>query len=264
MNLATRMKSYEHDCALDQNLPAVCRIDGHRFSKWTRTFEKPFDAKLHDVFVLTSIDLIGKFHEATAVYTQSDEMTVIFPYGVTAFNGRTQKLSSIAASFAAVRFNKHLGSKCGDEHTGTAHFDARFYNVPNKEELLNNVIWRAKIDCARNAKGAFARSFSSASELHGMTADEQVEKVSIEHGVRYDDAVPAWARFGTTVRRERRRIVGINLMTGMEELATRYKVVSHDTCFDSFTPNNLELIVGPSITDPAACARSPQMFAGAT
>jgi tRNA(His) guanylyltransferase len=257
--LADRMKGYEQDFALDQNQPAVCRIDGHRFSKWTRTFEKPFDAKLHEVFVSTSIDLLGKFHEATAVYTQSDEMTIVFPYGVTTFGGRTQKLSSIAASFAGVRFNHHLARVCGPERAGSAHFDARFFNVPNKDELLNNVLWRAKIDCARNSKGAFARSFSSASDLHGMTADEQIAKIRVEHGVCYEVAVPTWARFGTTVRRERHQIVGTNPMTGMQVPTMRYRVVSQDTCFDAFTPKNLELIVGPSITDPVVRVRSPPL-----
>lgn len=257
MSLAERMKGYEDDRALDQNLPAVCRIDGHRFSKWTRKFEKPFDAKLHDVFVLTAIDLLGKFHEATAVYTQSDELTIIFPYGVSTFNGRTQKLSSIAASFAGVRFNHHVSKVCGPEHSGSAHFDARFFNVPTKEELLNNVLWRAKIDCACNAKGAFARSFNSACDLHGMTADEQIAKVRVDHGVCYDTVVPTWARFGTTVRRERHRIVGMNPQTGLEAPAIRYRVVSHDTCFESFTPKNLELIVGHNIMDPVQRVQSP-------
>lgn len=252
MALANRMTRYEHDCALDLNLPAVCRIDGHRFSKYTRTFEKPFDTKLHEVFVLTASDLLEKFYEATAVYTQSDELTIIFPYGVTSFDGRTQKLCSIAASFAGVRFNHHVEEVCGPERAGSAHFDARFFNVPNKEELLNNVLWRANVDCARNSKGAFARSYSNAADLHGMTADEQISKVSTEHGVHYETAVPTWARFGTTVRRERHRIVGLNPVTGLEQPAMRYRVVSQDACFETFTAKNLELIVGPNIMDPVA------------
>jgi hypothetical protein len=93
-----------------------------------------------------------------------------------------------------------------------------------------------------------------------MTADEQIAKVRVEHGVCYDVAVPAWARYGTTVRREKHRIVGMNPVTGMEAPATRYRVVSHDTCFDSFTPKNLEMITGPNIMDPVARIRSPPLI----
>ena len=39
--LPERMKGYETDAALDPGLPVVCRIDGHRFYKWTAGFQKP-------------------------------------------------------------------------------------------------------------------------------------------------------------------------------------------------------------------------------
>ena len=44
-NLAKRIKFYEKQSRTDlhPNLPYVARLDGMKFSKWTKCLEKPFD-----------------------------------------------------------------------------------------------------------------------------------------------------------------------------------------------------------------------------
>jgi tRNA(His) 5'-end guanylyltransferase len=75
------MKEYETAAAslqiLDFHLPVLCRIDGHKFSTFTRGFTKPFDTRIHDAMVATTVDLVDQFGCATG-YTFSDEITLVF------------------------------------------------------------------------------------------------------------------------------------------------------------------------------------------
>jgi tRNA(His) guanylyltransferase len=56
----------------------MIRLDGHKFSTFAAPFRKPFDELLHRVMVATTADLVAKYH-ATTGYTQSDEITLVFP-----------------------------------------------------------------------------------------------------------------------------------------------------------------------------------------
>ena len=150
LTLADRMKKYEasFDFTLPLTVPTILRLDGHTFSRFTSKFHKPFDQRIHDAMIATCADLLKYFPQATVAYTQSDEITLVFPAGVQNFNERVQKLSSLAASYCSVRFNAHLAAfltanpepqvkESGYNALGTAHFDARFFQVPSVEEALN-------------------------------------------------------------------------------------------------------------------------------
>ena len=78
-SLGTRLKGYERDfeTRIDAKSFVVCRIDGHKFSKYTKGMLKPFDEILSNTMVKTSEALIEKFG-AVLTYTQSDELTMIF------------------------------------------------------------------------------------------------------------------------------------------------------------------------------------------
>jgi tRNA(His) 5'-end guanylyltransferase len=130
--LGDRMKYYEKqtEFEISPEEHIVVRIDGHKFSKYTKGFQKPFDAILSKVMELTTTDLVDEFN-ATTGYTQSDEITLIIPsfkdntkdtrkstkhklqkkvrdnwnHG---YSGRVQKMSSLISSFATMSFNEHL------------------------------------------------------------------------------------------------------------------------------------------------------------
>jgi len=78
-SLGTRLKGYEQDfeMRIDAEDYIVARIDGHKFSKYTKGMAKPFDEILSNTMVKTSEALIEKFG-AVLTYTQSDELTMIF------------------------------------------------------------------------------------------------------------------------------------------------------------------------------------------
>src|SRR5271163_495835 len=95
ISLAGRMKSYEaiHDHKLLPGTPTILRLDGHTFSKFTANFARPFDLRIHDAMTATCSDLLSHFPSATLAYTQSDEITLVFPSGIGSFNNRVQKIS---------------------------------------------------------------------------------------------------------------------------------------------------------------------------
>ncbi|KAJ6576680.1 tRNAHis guanylyltransferase-domain-containing protein [Mycena vulgaris] len=244
-SLGERMKSYEAatDQQLPANQPALIRIDGHGFSKFTKGFDKPFDERIHTAMAQTAEDLLAYFSDASLAYTQSDELTLVFPSACRAFNGRVAKLASLAAGYASVRFNHHLAAAGAPAHKqGIAHFDARAFAVPDAAEALNNLIWRAKIDCRRNSISAFGRGFYSAREMTGLSSDAVVEKVLAEKNVDFWTSTPSWARNGTTVKRELYEGTGIDGLTGAEVKMTRTRMRSEDIPWWEFNERNLALV----------------------
>ncbi|KAJ7031391.1 tRNAHis guanylyltransferase-domain-containing protein [Mycena alexandri] len=246
--LGDRMKRYEAgtEQLLPDDSPALIRIDGHGFSKFTRGFDKPFDVRLHDAMAQLAADLLAYFPAASLAYTQSDELTLVFPATGAArpFNGRVGKLATLAAGYASTRFNHHLAQAADlpEGKLGIAHFDARAFSVPSAAELLNNLIWRAKIDCRRNSISAFGRQFFSAKELHGLSTDAIVKKVMEEKGVDFWTSTPSWVRYGTTVKREQFEWTGSLGGTGEEVTTLRTRTRADDIPWWEFNEHNLTLV----------------------
>lgn len=246
--IGDRMKKYEAaaETFADVNQPMIIRVDGHCFSKFTRGFEKPFDSRLHSVMVSTAEDLLQHHSDATSAYTQSDEISLLFPAGTQAFNGRVQKLASLAAAYASVRFNYHLTFILKEElphKQGIAHFDARVFCLAKPEELLNNILWRCRYDCQRNAKSAFARLFMNSKQTHKLNTTEQIDIVREKFGRDYYTEVPDWAQWGSLIKREWYQHEGSNPKTGSQELTMRTRMSTRDLAIDNFSDQNLKLLV---------------------
>ena len=247
--IGDRMKNYEMstDQSLHPGYPVIIRVDGHSFSKFTAGFDKPFDAQLHEVMRRTSEDLLKHYNDATTAYTQSDEITLIFPKGTLAFNGRVQKLTSLTAGYVSTRFNHHLveifGEKLMPHKRGVAHFDARIFCLPTAEEVFNNLLWRCRYDCQRNSKSAFARSFMSSKQAHKKHTDEQLSIVLEKHGSDYYKVVPLWAQYGTLIKREMFEHIGKNPRTGRNEMTLRTRPMTRDIPIDKFSQENVELMM---------------------
>jgi tRNA(His) 5'-end guanylyltransferase len=191
----TRIKQYETECEtyLDDQKWAIVRIDGHGFSKWTKGFDKPFDALLTKLMSETSRLLMDEFH-AVASYSQSDEITLIFEPAKLVdvkgknrfiYAGRVQKLTSLMASFSAMTFNRLLQDIIDatpdimsidlyKSKVGYAYFDARVFQVPTECEAYNSFLWRTN-DCERNSKNVFAQNILSHKQCQNKTSNELVE-----------------------------------------------------------------------------------------
>lgn len=135
-SLGDRMKRYENENStiLDRTLPFAIRLDGHSFSKFTRSMQQPWDFRFMKAMVLTTYDLVEKFC-ATTGYTQSDEITLTFfpkpiegstEYPVLPFNGKIQKLVSLSAGYASARFNFHLAKLFTDNTYHLGDFERDF------------------------------------------------------------------------------------------------------------------------------------------
>lgn len=253
LSLGDRMKSYEstYDIHLPPLTATILRLDGHTFSKFTANFSRPFDQRIHDAMASTCADLLSHFPSATLAYTQSDEITLVFPTGIGGFNDRVQKVGTLAAAFTSARFNLHLGKEVEANPEpavrnvqaimGTAYFDARLFTVPTVEEALNCILWRCRGDAVRNSVGAYARTLFSAKELHLKNTDEVLMMISAK-GVPFKDAVPTWAVEGTIVKKEQYEIEGTNQKTGAAERSLRTRTRAADRGVTEFSANNLRLV----------------------
>jgi tRNA(His) guanylyltransferase len=244
--LAVRMKGYESrmDLRLDERLPFLVRLDGHKFSNFTRGFRKPFDERLHRVMVKTAADLIGEL-ACRVAYTQSDEITLVFfpqipeagapdaePTAI--FAGRVQKLTSLAASLCSVRFNFHIAQEAfapAEEKlrarvtAGCAYFDGRAFNLPSKEEVLNNLIWRSVYDCVRNSRLNLGLKHYSQSAIHGIRTSDLIVKLATEKGVIWDD-MPNSYKYGTYLKKQQVAKEGTDPRTGQTTCVMRSRVVA--------------------------------------
>lgn len=177
--LGSRMKSYYEEIPktkLMRRTPVAIRIDGKAFHTFTRGFKKPFDDILINSMEETMLYLCKNIQGCVLGYHQSDEITLILiDYkhldSSAWFDYEVQKLCSISASMATMKFNQVFtqkvydfsvekalwGEKENKEYTASivramtngAMFDARCFNIP-REEVTNLVYWR-QLDAMRNS-----------------------------------------------------------------------------------------------------------------
>ena len=79
-----------------------------------------------------------------------------------------------------------------------AHFDARVFQIPYQEEVINYFIWRQQ-DATRNSISSVAQSLYSAKELHGKKTSDMQEMI-FQKGVNWNDYSPREKR-GSVIRK---------------------------------------------------------------
>ena len=203
-SLGDRIKSYESRETSHKflpGIPVVARLDGKRFSKFTKSMEKPWDPRFTEAMVETTKRLVEETH-ARVGYTQSDEISLIFlaenPKSELWLGGRVQKMTSILASMATGFFNDELRTRL---KTGSpAFFDCRVFQVPSKDEAVNCLIWRES-DAVRNSISMLAQHHFSHKQLHGKSTSEMQNMLMEKYSINWNDVSPAWKR-GTYVQRQ--------------------------------------------------------------
>ena len=194
-SLGDRMKEFYENRSktyLTRRTPVIIRLDGKAFHSFTKGFKRPYDAIFHKAMNNTMKYLCENIQGCKLGYTQSDEITLLltdyttlttdawFGYGV-------QKMCSIAASMATLKFNQYFRTAVNEQFTGTiedfdyfktmslardkgAMFDARCFNIP-KEEVTNCFIWRQQ-DAIRNSVDAVGHAYFSSKELNKVNVLE--------------------------------------------------------------------------------------------
>ena len=168
------MKAYEsaYRLSIPFSEDLVVRIDGKRFSRYTKAYRKPFDPKLVSAMRSASITAM-KVLGAKLAYTQSDEITLLFSKGEKQlehiFSGRIQKICSISSSAATAGFNSSI------DDSRLAYFDARAWGVPASERS-NVILWRVQ-DARRNAVSSLYHSIYGHKAMQGKSSEQMIRKL---------------------------------------------------------------------------------------
>lgn len=233
MKLGDRIKTFYENRTktfLPRRMITIIRLDGKSFSKWTKNLEKPFDDGFSDDMDATAVYLCENIQGAKFAYTQSDEITVVLTDFDTLdsqawFDYNVQKMVSIAASLATAKFN-HLrtlrdmmNGDCESSDLETfistnidrmklACFDARVFQVPNLDEMVNTIIWRQQ-DCTRNSVSMAAHALLGHSATMNKSSGEKQEMLFQEKGVNWNDYKVKYKR-GVVIKRHVVTVDGSN------------------------------------------------------
>ena len=202
LSLSDRMKEYESQTQtkLIKKLPVIIRLDGRKFSHFTRGFEKPFDDDLSDIFQKVALDLRKSVDNVRFIYSQSDEISLLLTDWDhtketdggrvdTWYDYRVQKIVSVISSETTLLFNKYIlelvqrySALLDKDNVNRelvqnrynmlykklfkAMFDARVFNLP-LDEVTNYFIFRQQ-DALRNSISGFARKYYPTKQLQGI------------------------------------------------------------------------------------------------
>lgn len=198
-NLGDRMKAnYENRTRyfLPRRCFTILRIDGKAFHTFTRGLIRPFDDGLIEDMDTTAAYLCKNIMGAKMAFVQSDEISIIVTdfdelNSQSWFDGNIQKITSVSASMATRAFNEARLKRLGSEMKW-AEFDSRAFQIADKEEVLNYLIWRQQ-DTVRNSISSVAQSLYSSKELNGKNCSVMQEMI-FEKGINWNDYSPKYKR----------------------------------------------------------------------
>jgi len=200
--IGDRMKSqYEHRTrqSLPRRTNTIIRLDGKSFHTYTEGLDKPFDEGLIEDIQQTAIYLCENIQGAKCAFTQSDEITLLLTDYDTItthawFDGNVQKITSTSAGYASVKFYQQRllraveGNLPMDEvifKDSLPTFDSRVFTIADKEEVVNNFIWRQQ-DAERNSIQMLAQSIYSHNELHKKNTS-MLQDMCFDKGHNWND-----------------------------------------------------------------------------
>ena len=177
-------KALENPRFLDVSKPIVLRLDGKNFSKLSKQMGRGSNSELFSKAMLYAAkELCKEIQGARLAYVASDEMSVVI-YRQTEnsqvwFNGRINKIESVAASIVSVAFNRYLSSRGRADLVGKESildaiwaFDARAFNV--HVGLLPDYLTTRMTKTYANAWHMFARDRYSHNECKDKTTKELI------------------------------------------------------------------------------------------
>lgn len=226
--LDAKMRIYEtaHDLCVLPGIHMVARLDGRGFTRLTKElqpFVAPFDGRFRDLMLATAEYLMsGCGFDVTFVYTQSDEMSLLFARDENSFGRKLRKLESILAGEASARFSLLLGAM--------AVFDCRISQLPSEAHVIDYFRWRNE-DAHRNALNAHCYwllrkqgkpAGEAGADLSGLSTGEKNELL-FQNGVNFND-LPLWQKRGSGLYWEEYDRAAENPVTGQKVIARRRRV----------------------------------------
>ena len=229
--LGDRMKEFYENRSktyLTRRTPIIIRIDGCHFHTFCRGLRKPYDPTFIKAMQLTCKDLCQKVQGCKLGYVESDEISLLLTDYDTLttdawFGYSVQKMCSVAASMAAMYFNRNF-AKCVEEFYKNnvednwredederyynkvllkkvelgGYFDARAFNIP-ESEVVNYFIWRQN-DASRNSIQGLAQAHFSQKQLQNLNNSQLQDKLMLEKNINWNDCTTVEKR-GTCVKR---------------------------------------------------------------
>jgi tRNA(His) 5'-end guanylyltransferase len=225
--LEERMRALEwyHSLTFPMGSWVILRLDGRSFSRLTEAqFEKPFDERFHQLMSTTARGLLEEL-QASYVYTESDEISVLLPRNFDLFDRELEKTLSISASIAAATFSL--------AHGQPAQFDARACLASLDDQVVDYFRWR-QADATRCALNGWCywtlrkQGLSPAqatSTLEGKGTDFKNELL-FQAGINFNQ-LPLWQRRGTGMYWQEVPHEGYNPVLKQNVLTTRRRVVEN-------------------------------------
>lgn len=176
------------------NLPIVARLDGRHFHTFTKGLEKPFSTMLLRCMTQTCI-AIGEEFNPFVIYTQSDEITVVFLPNHDMFSNTVQKYISNLSAYASVIFNNQVQENIPSKKSLNPTFDCRVFQLSSMQEVYENILWR-QIDAMKNSVSLLASSYFSVKELANKNTSDR-KKMLLEKNVdwySYNIQIPHFTR----------------------------------------------------------------------
>jgi tRNA(His) 5'-end guanylyltransferase len=222
--LGDRMKDFYEDRTrykLARRTNTIIRIDGKAFHTYTKGLQRPFDDGFIEDMNKTTEYLCQNIQGAKFGYVQSDEISILITdYDDISthawFDGNLQKMSSIASSLATAEFNRlRLARILYEDPTKVwaeiissyklAMFDARVFQIPYQEEVINYFIWRQQ-DATRNSISSVAQANFSTKELKGKKTNVMQDMLMVQKEINWNDFTPREKR-GSLIRKVERKYV---------------------------------------------------------
>ena len=226
--LDKKLRVYEtiHDVCVLPGMYMVARIDGRNFTRLTKevhNFEAPFDERFRDYMIETVKHLMSCGFNVIYGYTESDEISLLFDLNETTFSRKHRKYNSILAGEASAKFTSLLGS--------IGVFDCRISEFPNKQLVVDYFRWRNE-DANRNALNAHCywklrkdgqTQDTATAKIKGLSTAEKNELL-FSFKTNFND-LPSWQKRGIGVYWEDLEKIGINPISGIEQIVTRRQLV---------------------------------------
>jgi tRNA(His) 5'-end guanylyltransferase len=219
-----RMRALEvfHSLRFPPGAYVILRLDGRGFSGLTEgRFEKPFDSRFHDWMVEAARAVLDEFAGVYA-YTESDEISVLFPRTWDLYDRELEKAVSLSAGLASAAFSLAAAVR--------VQFDSRGVLCADDSQVEDYFRWR-QADAARCALNGWCywtlrkegRSAADATaELVGKSADFKNELL-FRRGINFNE-VPQWQRRGTGLYWESFEHAGYNPKRAVEVVTTRRRI----------------------------------------
>ncbi len=227
-----RMRKFEWlgDIQVPPESFIVLRLDGKGFSKFTKNrFEKPFDARFSALMVKAAMVLMKEFG-AVYCFTESDEMSLLFPRTFDLYDREVEKLVSISSSIVATAFALALAKAELLKDAEFVGFDSRVWCAESPELVKDYFQWRAAdaVRCGLNSwafwtmvkKGLSAAKVTSL--LEGKGTDFKNELL-FQNGVNFNE-VPTWQKRGIGLYWQHFTKSSINLHSGQAVEARRRRI----------------------------------------